>query len=867
MAGLPLLEREAQLDVLVGSVSDASAGRGSTVLVTGDAGIGKTTLVRAFADLVGDRARLLAAACDDLTTPRTLGPLRDAALGTPGPLAAALEDDRTVDGVFPALMEELGRQRPTVLIVEDVHWADDATVDVLGYAARRVELVGAVLVLTLRDEEVGPSHPLHRILGALGGYSVHRVALAPLSRRAVRTLAAGTGRDAAAVHELTRGNPFYVTEALAAPRDEVPASVSDAVLGRLRQLDPEARAALERLSVVPSHVGARLATTLLDADVDALVEAELVGMIELRPEGLAFRHEIARRAIEQSLPELRRRALNQAVVDALQAEDRPERARLMHHAVQAGDVETVLAVGPSAAREAARAGSHRQALAHFESVVPHMGALPAYERAGILDDYGWELYNGHRFREAVDASEEAARLYEQLGDQRAVGLCLVRASRHLFMAGETDAAEDSAARAVRILEGVGDDAALAHATLYRGAILALTDPSGRAVAVLERARRLARRSQRTDLAALCLNYLGIARVERGAPDGLQNVRDSIVVATTGGHHEEAARGYTNLAELLLRAGRLEELESCVLDGLAFTRERGFWSHAYNLEVHRCLLLLRRGEWDPAEEGLRRLVEDVDDPGMLYAYSVPWLGRLLARRGDPAAGGMLAGAWRQARRHRLLLGLAYAGIARVEWAWLAGRPDVAAEVAEAMLPFTEHPGAAPFRGELLRYLARGGAPAEAFAGCPERYAAGLRGESHAGAAAWRAVGDPYEEALELLDSGEADATLEALRVLEGLGAAPAADVARERLRAMGERVPRGPRAVTRSNPAGLTERQLAVLALLREGMTNAEIADRLVLSVRTVDHHVAAVLGKLGVRSRREAAAAARDLGVATSADR
>jgi tetratricopeptide (TPR) repeat protein len=609
-----LLERESQLDVLVDSVADAAAGHGSTVLVTGDAGIGKTTLVRAFADRVDDRARLMLTASDDLTTPRTLGPLRDAAAGTQGPLATALADDRTADGVFPALMEELAQRRPTVLVVEDVHWADDATVDVLGYAARRVEPVGAVLVLTLRDEEVGPSHPLHRLLGALAGYTVHRLALAPLSRRAVRTLAAGTGRDGATLHELTRGNPFYVTEALAAPPDEVPASVSDAVLARLRRLDPEARDALERLSVVPSHVGAGLATKLLGPDVDALVAAELAGMIELRPEGLAFRHEIARRAVEQSLPELRRRSLNQDVVDALRAEDRPERARLMHHAAQAGDVETVLAVGPGAAREAARAGSHRQALAHFESVVPHTATLPARERAAILDDYGWELYNAHRFREAVDASDQAARTYERLGDRVALGLCLVRASRHLFMAGETDAAEDSAGRAVLILEDAGDDAALAHATLYRGAILALTDPSGEAVAVLERARRLARRSQRADLAALCLNYLGIARFESGDPAGLDNVRDSVAVATAGGHHEEAARGYTNLAELLLRTGRLDELERCVHDGLAFTRERGFWSHAYNLEVHRCLLLLRRGQWDAAEQGLRRLVEDVDDPG-------------------------------------------------------------------------------------------------------------------------------------------------------------------------------------------------------------------------------------------------------------
>ena len=125
--------------------------------------------------------------------------------------------------------------------------------------------------------------------------------------------------------------------------------------------------------------------------------------------------------------------------------------------------------------------------------------------------------------------------------------------------------------------------------------------------------------------------------------------------------------------------------------------------------------------------------------MLFAYSVPWLGRLLARRGDPVAEGMLAAAWEQAQRHRLLLGLAYAGIARVEWAWLAGRPEIAERVAAVLLPRTAHPGAAPFRGELLRYLARAGLPAESFDGLPAglgRRAAGRLARGRGGVAGGR-----------------------------------------------------------------------------------------------------------------------------------
>ena len=450
-------------------------------------------------------------------------------------------------------------------------------------------------------------------------------------------------------------------------------------------------------------------TDLADAlgALEPLAEAEMAGLIELREDGLGFRHELARRAIEQSLPEIRRRLLNQRVVAALRARGRPDRGRLLHHAAEAGDVDTLLAEGPAAAREAARAGSHRQALAHFEAVVPHAARLDARECAALLDDYGWELYNAHQFRAAVEAAHEAERLYREVGELVPLALCLVRLSRHLFMAGATDAAEEAAQRAVVTLRRHRrrGRARPRHAVPRR-------DPGpeparARRRELLERADALALRSRRPDLAALCLNYLAIARVEAGQPDGLQTMRNSIALAQAGGHHEATARGYTNLAELLLRLGRLDELERCVTEGLTFTRERGFWSHAYNLEVHRCLLLLRRGDWDGAEAGLRRLLEDVADPGMLYAYSAPWLGRVLARRGDPRRGDLLDAAWAQAQRQHQLLGLAYAGIARAEWAWLTGDVAAARQVADVLLPLTEHPGAAPFRAELLRYLARAG----------------------------------------------------------------------------------------------------------------------------------------------------------------
>ena len=246
----PLLERDAELAVITEALDRACSGTGSVVLLSGEAGIGKTSVVRAFLRSVGEQAGVLHGACDDLVTPRTLGPLRDAARAGAGELAAALSrGDR--DAVLTAVLAELSGPRPTVLVVEDVHWADDATLDVLRYVGRRIDDLPALLVVTYRDDEIAPTHPLRHVLGALGGAGVRRLRLERLSRTAVARLSGGTTVTSAGLFRYTGGNPFFVTEALAAPGAGVPATVIDAVLARVRRLSPPAQAALDLLAVVP----------------------------------------------------------------------------------------------------------------------------------------------------------------------------------------------------------------------------------------------------------------------------------------------------------------------------------------------------------------------------------------------------------------------------------------------------------------------------------------------------------------------------------------------------------------------------------------------------------------------------------------
>jgi energy-coupling factor transporter ATP-binding protein EcfA2 len=247
------------------------------LLIFGEAGIGKSSLVRALRGLLPANGRLLVGHCDDLGTPRTLGPFRDLVDQVGAELTRALAEGGERDAVlaaFPAELDWAGH--PTVLVVEDVHWADEATLDVLGYLARRIAGLPAVLVLTYRDDELTREHPLQQFLGqASASGRVHRLPLRRLSEDAVRWLSATSRVDAGRVFAMTSGNPFFVAEVLATgDGDRVPSTVADAVLARVRRLDPATQDALEQLAVVPSVVERWLVDALVAGGLAALAAAE-----------------------------------------------------------------------------------------------------------------------------------------------------------------------------------------------------------------------------------------------------------------------------------------------------------------------------------------------------------------------------------------------------------------------------------------------------------------------------------------------------------------------------------------------------------------------------------------------------------------
>ena len=866
-----ILERDAELSALAHAAREAADGHGSVVLVMGEAGIGKSSLVEALRSHLPAEGRMLVGYCDDLATPRTLGPFRDLVGSVGTELSRAVTDGSERDRVLTALRTELTwPDHPTVLVIEDVHWADDATLDALRYLIRRIADLPAVLVLTYRDDELNRGHPLHGLLGqASRSDHVRRLPLRRLSQQAVRQLSAGSPVDTNDLFALTSGNPFFVHELLASAQGErVPPTIADAVLARVRSLDPvdagRARAAgrgpVRAGPLAGGRTGARHRP---GGTVAALAAAEERGLLSVSTRKIAFRHELTRRAIAGSVPAARLLALNQRVLDALIDHDGSDVSRIVHHAAQAGDQDAIIRYGPAAGRDAARAGAHREAVAHFGLVLEHEGRFAPGERAELLAQYAIECYTIGAIDKAVKAGRRAVEENRSLGDLRQLGACLRWLSRIWWMAGDRTAAEQAGREAISVLERAGDSRLLALALSNESQLCMAACRFAESIEYGERAAALAREAGDAAVTSHALTNIGVSRWGLGDPAGQPTLDEALRVALEAGDVEDACRAYVNLVRNLLDWCRLEEAERYLTAAMKLAEESEFFGILSYMQVMRARLEFARGSWDEAVRAAEAAV-DAFLPARCPALVV--LGRVQVRRGQPRAARLLSSAWKLAVQLDELQRLGPAAAARAEDAWLRGDHARVRDIAMPVYQEARRLGERAYQAELGYWLVKAGQPAETASDHP--YALQAAGRWREAAELWEAAGCPYEHAAALAESPEPGDLLAALGILDELGATPLATLVRGRLRALGtSRIPRGPRGETRVNPAGLTARQVEVLRLLGMGYTNAQIASQLVVSVRTVDSHVAAVLAKLGAASRREAAASAAELGVLDAENR
>ena len=459
-----LLERGPALASLGQYAHEAGQGEGRLVLIAGEAGAGKSVLVERFQRDLPD-ARWSWGACDGLSTPRPLAPLFDLARDLGGALGDLCRGRPERDELFAALLKQVtGDNRLDVIVIEDIHWADEATLDLMRFLTRRIRTASVLVIATYRDDWRTPSSPLRLALGDLAASRwTRRLDLPPLSVEAVRTMAAGTDLDADQLYQLAGGNPFYVTEMLEAGTHGVPLSARDAILSRTGRLSDTARQVLETAALM----GLRIDASLLADRRAALDELSASGLLVDEGIGLRFRHEIARLAIAQEIPAHRQAVIHAEILNALLVNGSPDDARMAFHAEGAGDEEAVVRHASLAARRAVDLGSHREAAAQYERALRWAAHTAPSALAELYTGLAEEATLSDRSQTAAHADEQALRLWRLLEDRRHEGESLQHYSLTLKHLCRGDEAVAAAVEAISTLEPLGEthELARAYATL------------------------------------------------------------------------------------------------------------------------------------------------------------------------------------------------------------------------------------------------------------------------------------------------------------------------------------------------------------------------------------------------------------------
>jgi len=850
----PLVERDEVLAELTKHAASALSGTGRLVVIRGEAGIGKSSVVRAFCGDIHD-STVAISHCHPVSAPVPLGPIpglcecldRDVRAR----LLAAITGESGAGGVPYAVASALAATAPLVWVIEDAHWADSATLDVLRYVTRRLARIPVLLVVTYRDDEVGPQHPLAVALGdVVGSNAVVRVDLSLLSLSGVRALAAGNmDVDVAELHRVTGGNPFLVTEALAARwAGDTPAAVRYLMGERLAQLTPSGRAAATAVAVLGPDATPDVVDQVAPHEGDGVAECVSAGILHLVGEHLVFRHELARRAVCAVIPLAHRRRLHKAALGALGSAS-PEREtlpQLAFHAEEAGDSAAVLRYAAAAADHAVALGAHRQAADQYARGLRHADGVSPEVRAEWWEGRSRAAYLCGLREEAVQSMREAATLRREVRDDLREGDDLRLLSHRLYPLGPVYSVRRLADRAVGLLEPLGATPELAWAYANRTQLACLTYGHAAVADNAPKAIRLASTCGASVAALWAKAFEAISAVTRGTADW--TTFDALWQEAKSDPAAVEATGITAVMAswVAMQHHDRASAERYLLDPTDFFGEHNLPGPSLIRQGTLALLALDAGQCAEAEALAVDVLDRADLTPLHYLQAQVAAATVRARvgRGDvwPLLDQALAS---HDPEDMMRTGIVWA--ARIEAAWLAGDNASARVEAERALSMLTDRVDGWVVGRIGAWAQIVGIEQPALPALPAGpYARQLRGDWVGAAAEWDRLGCLYQASIARLHAGASDLAEAGLTALESLGAHAAVAIARAMLRAHGRPAQAG------LYDFKLSSRQWQVAELLVAQCTDREIADALVITPKTASHHVSAILSKLGVGTRAAA---------------
>jgi DNA-binding CsgD family transcriptional regulator len=583
-------------------------------------------------------------------------------------------------------------------------------------------------------------------------------------------------------------------------------------------------------------------------------------MLQVDDTAVSFRHELARRAIEDSLPPVRRQRLHALVLETIveRGHATAQATRILHHATRALDDDAIVRYAPIAAQQASAMGAHRQAAAHYATALVHADRFPPEERARLLEGQSYSSYLTSQLRAAFDARAAALQIWRQLGCREKEGDSLRWLSRITWYDGRRTDADRYAAMALEVLETLPPGRELAMAYSNRAQLHMLAEETAEAVHWGTKASDLARALGDHEILAHALANTGTTEYRFNPETGRPKLEQSLRISIEHGFEDHAGRAYYNLVSHSIVSRDFAGAQRYLDEGLAYCIEHDLDAYTLATQARRAHLNLERGYWDAAADEAEAVL--TARPAPQVKITALWvLARIRARRGDAVVYELLDEASSLAHATGELQRIGPVAAARAEAAWLTGDTRKTAEEAKPAFELAMTRQNIWELGELSFWMWRGGQLSEPPLGAARPFALQISGDWRAAAAEWERIGCPYAQAWALADGDEV-AQRAALGILDRLGAA--GDSIRRRMRAEGVRgIPRGARPATRRNAAGLTPREVEVLALVSQGLPVRHVAERLFVSAKTVDNHLSAIFSKLNVHSRAEAVAAAYDLGI------